>query len=411
MSAELYTSMKTFKSFVLAVHFLFPSVMVSAQHFSLVNGNPFNMPETLFYKLAFVDIDGDDDYDFFGAATQQKIYYDNNGYPLGSVQYGVLKCYENTGTLTNAYFTPCAYNPFSRDTFNTLGLPSFVDIDDDGDMDAFVATQHNENGIINFYQNIGSATHPSYKAPVVDTLGIYSPSYANSLFFVDFDNDGDEDLFQGGGLPADYYFQENIGNSANASFEPALTNPFGLIGTSAQIVYPEIVDLDKDGDLDLISSDFSDESGSNLFYFEKSGSGFVPAPFLSGVTANPIYNSLSFVDIDGDGDKDLFNSTNDGVVFYLNDETSSIFHKDTENMISVFPNPVVSELNISVRNNTDLNYITIINTLGQEIFGANISSSDENIIINTEPFPLGVYNVQLTRRNGSKILSKFCKQN
>ena len=89
-------------------------------------------------------------------------------------------------------------NPFNGVSVGLAArsVPAFVDVDNDGDYDAFIGET---TGAINYYQNTGSATSPTFTAQTgtsnpfngVDVGSNSAPT------FVDIDNDGDRDVFIG----------------------------------------------------------------------------------------------------------------------------------------------------------------------------------------------------------------------
>ena len=87
-------------------------------------------------------------------------------------------------------------NPFNGVDVGSSAAPTFVDVDSDGDMDAFVG---NEDGNILHFKNTGSVTNPTF----VEQTGTDNPfngvdvgSYAAPTFF---DTDGDLDVLIGTG--------------------------------------------------------------------------------------------------------------------------------------------------------------------------------------------------------------------
>ncbi|MEM1326328.1 MAG: T9SS type A sorting domain-containing protein [Bacteroidota bacterium] len=130
---------------------------------------------------------------------------------------------------------------------------------------------------------------------------------------VDFDQDGDLDLISGGESAGLLFFQ----NEGNDEFilQEGSNNPFGI--RSGNGISPELVDFDEDGDFDLIVG-----SRSGVSYLKNEGdNGFVEQ---SG-SDNPFrniridYAKPTLVDIDRDGDLDLIVGNQNGdILFYEN---------------------------------------------------------------------------------------------
>lgn len=191
--------------------------------------------------------------------------------------------------------------------------PAITDIDSDNDLDIFTGVI---NGIIGYNQNIGTVTSPSFADIIWEPFNIWELNGNSTPFFVDLDNDDDYDIMAGSSNGGIWYY-ENIGNGNNPSYDPPAANPFSLIGPSG-INKPYMVDIDNDGDLDL----FIGSSDGNIYYYENSG--IVGNPVFEPSVTNPFgltnvgeRSSPSFADLDVDGDFDALIGARDGNLYYF----------------------------------------------------------------------------------------------
>jgi FG-GAP-like repeat/Secretion system C-terminal sorting domain len=213
-------------------------------------------------------------------------------------------------------FAPAVSNPFgiSMDNFSA---PVMVDIDDDGDLDMFISEYNEVTGFqIKFVENIGSADSPDFTGqqaidmPFGIQLQNLDTDYITLFDFADMDNDGDQDLLVGGTNFLDegsiLYF-ENSGTATQANFGAPALNPFGFQPTYYN-AFPDLVDIDNDGDFDLLVSEYY----ANIQFFENVGT--PEAPMFASPVQNPFgitqpdtayYSFVGMADIDGDGDQDL----------------------------------------------------------------------------------------------------------
>jgi hypothetical protein len=210
-------------------------------------------------------------------------------------------------------FAPPQQNPFGLAPDSVYAArPAFADIDNDGDFDLFTGVyEYDTPFYIQFRENTGTIISPNFAAPQDNPFGLVLPA-AMIAFpdLADLDNDGDADLLLGVTLVDSYFPQfqyfENTGTPSEPAFAAAEINPFGLSGGFGFDV-PKFADIDHDGDLDL----FAGEYGGNLKFFENTGTPAEPDfaasvqnPF--GFTAAYQIASPAFSDIDHDGDLDLF---------------------------------------------------------------------------------------------------------
>ena len=256
--------------------------------------------------IEFVDIDSDGDLDLcWGDYFQASLYVIFNN---GSIFNPIMD--------VNNIITEFPYN----EPIYTTGrnMPSFNDIDLDGDLDLFISVLGGDGGIQSsdnflFYENIENSFH------------LQSTNFMNTIDFnsdvapelVDIDSDGDLDLFIG----QDYntstfpirgriYFFRNIGNNIYELEDDE------FLGTNiGNSLVPQFADIDSDGDLDLFIGNYN---GTIIFYKNEGDSldfNFTYHSELAGLDVGS-YSKPSFNDIDSDGDLDLFIGENNGKIYF-----------------------------------------------------------------------------------------------
>ena len=121
--------------------------------------------------------------------------------------------------------------------FSTSGLglrvvPTFGDLDGDGDLDMIVGT---ETGHVHYYENTGGAGPMNFSTPPVlqmqdDQGSIINVSSFSTPSLFDLNNDGLLDLVIGSRMGGMFYYRNN-GNSSVPSFE-LITNDLGSVDVS-----------------------------------------------------------------------------------------------------------------------------------------------------------------------------------
>lgn len=307
---------------------------VHAQNFAAPVQNAFGMTPTPaeFGGLTLADMDGDGDLDI-----------------LQGQYYGVIDYFENTGTSTAPAFGTPQSNPFGLVNSMYISVPTAADMDNDGDIDLLVGEAY---GSLTYFENTGTPTAPSFAAPVQNPFGLTSAYLIAAPTCVDIDNDGDMDVLVG-----EYYgnlqFFENTGTPSAPSFAAPVQNPFGLTSTY-MLAFPVFGDLDLDGDLDLMVGEYY---GNNQ-YFENTGS--VSAPSFAAPVQNPFglvaVNQLScptLGDLDDDGDLDLLaNEYYENTKYFKNTEINASLD-ELESNASIYPNPFVAEVTIESEMNIE----------------------------------------------------------
>ncbi len=188
-----------------------------------------------------------------------------------------------------------------------------------------------------------------YAPPVQNPFGLNDLVPFTHVKFHDFDGDGTTEAFI---MTGENRYYENTGTDAAPQFVLAETNPWGLppfTGVANGFPYG-FVDIDGDCDLDVfLASRNVSPDGNPLLFLENTGTPDAPWFGDSQVEANPfgfvqaesdsvpgqklgLFSWPNFVDIDADGDYDLFFSggflqpgdqiLDENVYFYRNDDPS-----------------------------------------------------------------------------------------
>lgn len=172
---------------------------------------------------------------------------------------GAIPYFENTGSAADALFT----TSIEVLSVGSRAAPTAIDIDADGDLDAVVG---NEAGKLAFFRNLGTAAEAMFSRAVgasspFDSIDIGDRAVPS---FGDIDGDGDLDLAVGAGDGTLRFF-ENTGSATAAVFteRTGSASPFDGIDVGS-FASPALVDADGDGDLDVVVGG----DGGTLAYFE-----------------------------------------------------------------------------------------------------------------------------------------------
>jgi len=356
----------------------------TAQSFAPPTPNPFGITTAIYWAIpSFADLDGDGDMDL-----------------LVGEYYGALKYYKNIGSSVDPQFDIPVLNPFGLDTTNYIAFPAFADLDGDGDIDLLVGEY---DGIMQYFENSGSATNPQFEAPVGNPFGLISTDNHAAPTFADLDGDGDMDLLVGEYYGAMKYF-ENIGSAVNPQFAAPLLNPFELISTY-EIALPSFADLDGDGNTDLIVGEYD----GNFQYFKNIGS--PTDPLFSAPKKNP-YGLIptqqlafpTFVDLDGDGDMDLLAGEYYGILQYFENTAPLRISQPVKNFdVSLSPNPV-SDI-VQIESAGAIKSIDIFDITGKLVASYEMPRSAINLI----DLKKGLYIFRITDTKGEYITKKIHK--
>ena len=245
-------------------------------------------------QLRFVDIDNDDDSDLFvGKADGRLAYFLNQGNSITPLFKLITEDYEVFHAGVDEQSNPALFRTVLDVGENAA--PEFVDIDNDGDLDMFIGSQ---DGHIFHYENRGNRLSPKFfrKTPIYMGLKFEGNSIPR---FADINGDRAFDLLVGTRSGKIHVFF-NSGMSEEAIFcgeFDVLNPPDDRCKYQPEIVadilpqvdaVPELVDWDRDGDLDLVAG----KSDGKLNFYLNIGDRYAPDWKLKS-------NHFQFIDAGG----------------------------------------------------------------------------------------------------------------
>lgn len=220
-------------------------------------------------------------------------------------------------------FAPGVSNPFGLSASNDVIIPTFGDLDGDGDMDLLTGEYGDTNaaslGGLYYYENTGSATSAQFPSKVRNPFNLNTDSLNSEVLLpelADIDGDGDLDIITGGSGFYGTAVIENTGTALSPSFGIPVIGGLGLSDTT-YLASPTVLDIDDDGDLDVLTGSYY----GSFSFFENVGTGTAPifvSPQINpfGLQASSGFSFITSGDVDWDGDMDLIVGEYYGDILY-----------------------------------------------------------------------------------------------
>lgn len=352
----------------------------------------------------FIDIDGDNDLDCFigeyNNGKQSKIYY-----------------YRNDGNNRNPIFKNItgAGNPLSAVNANTISIPCFIDIDSDGDYDCFVSD--GITGAVMYYENTGSRTRPQFQkqSAAFNPLSMikFSASGIANIAFADVDEDGDYDCLVTDEEGDENYFKNTGTSLAPAFVHVANTNdPFKFLEADNGIYNISFYDWNKDGLTDLfVNTTYYKNTGSKeMIRFAKSN--YDEPVFHNSIAQKYSYTPLRWVDLNNDGNTEVFQGSAHGSVIYQtlsnSDNTSSLATAAALPSLRVFPNPSKQEFILSISKSAATESILRVTDVQGKLLLTQFIN--EGTFKFGKDLNAGIYFVQVMQNNNVVFSQKIIKE-
>lgn len=212
--------------------------------------------------------------------------------------------------------------PRFKDVATASGIQSFncgggvvsEDLDNDGDFDLLTSTW-DPSGAMHLFENDGTGKFTD----VSEQAGLGGITGGINMIQADYDNDGDIDIFvvrgawlaRNGQYPNSLLQNDGTGNFSDVSLKVGIGPPFFPSSSAAWL------DFDNDGDVDLFVA--NEQAPCQLFRNDR-GDGFKDIARDVGVTNDRYTKGVTCGDINGDGLMDIYLSNLDGANrLYVND--------------------------------------------------------------------------------------------
>ncbi len=173
---------------------------------------------------------------------------------------------------------------------------AWVDFDGDGDLDLFAAFRDMPNRL---YRNDGG-----HFTDIAPDIGLADPRRTVGAVWFDYDDDGDLDLYVANmDGDANGLFRNDGGHFTDVAEAAGVAwGGRGPGDPENGTVRPCAADVDNDGNIDLFMANY----GPNGLFLNQDDGTFRDVSGESGVAIDGRYDTCAFADADNDGDLDLF---------------------------------------------------------------------------------------------------------
>lgn len=302
---------------------------------------------------------------------------DNDGKPdlIMGIESGELLFYKNTSTAPTISFVATS-SPLETIDAGVSSAPAFADLDRDGDLDLVVGDR---NGILKYYENIGTATAMAFSStPTIDSFGYVS-----------------------------------VRRCFNTLFGEQACEPTGF-------ATPTFFDIDGNDTLELI---VGSQSGSVFVYSNISivpGARFtqhqnVFVDYSIGLNAANKHHGLRSVacigKLDGDTLPDMLVGNLAGGLAFFNTipqiGTGLNLARNNQPLFEIYPNPAKHELHVKITQTMQAATYEVYDITGKLMLKGNLQPHENETVIAVSELNSGVYFIKLKDQAGKQSTQKF----
>jgi len=238
---------------------------------------------------------------------------DNNGYPdILKWRYNITDIHEVLMNRGGHYFDTYSY--FETDEFENMHSNGLLDYDLDGDLDIVSISSWGDNQF-HLLKNVGLDENGAPQFELEFEFGTNDTSSSRCLAIIDYDNDGDQDVFIVRKWSENWLMRNETitGTNENLNYNPNLIEPFTNIALNVNLTDSDVSehgsqgygaawgDYDNDEDFDLYLVNWN----VNRLFINNNGS-FENIAIEEGLEGDTLGNGISWGDFDNDGSNDIW---------------------------------------------------------------------------------------------------------
>jgi len=362
------------------------------------------------WSVCAVDIDGDGDIDVLSHNDNRMIWYPNID---GEGNFGTVQVIDTCLSAVRGVNVFDIDNDGLSDVFAIFSsMPSimvlyknlggtfssgdtiiddlecpfvFADMDADNDVDIVHTTMN--TCIPNWIENSDGLGTFTQGHPVN-----YLVSGTSSIALIDVDNDGDKDIVSDGmykSVGSILWYNNNDG-LGNFDIDTAIVIDTNISALGCHSI--EVADIDNDGNDDVIIATMEDTIFCVTWY-KKDEFGNFDSPQI--VSADIGWgHSISVVDIDNDGDIDILAKLNNTKIVWYKNMLINNIEEINQVSFSIYPNPTKNT--IIIQSKFKVAKIELYNNLGQLVL---TKQNTQNVDVSN--LVKGVYTCKIFNKNGS----------